>query len=248
MKFYNKKSAFTLSEVLLTIALIGTLATMTMSTVGSSVQQRARLAEFRTAYSKMSTTLKSISFEEGKVFSCFLVPSNTEITDNGLRIAAGTAGQSGECSTLMDAFVRAMGATRFCKDNPVDEGCIPDNYPKAVSGCFTDFDGEAYVLDNSMIIFSDANQSLRRFAVDVNGRKGPNKWGQDIFPFSIKVTESVNVGRTGRAIAKEVEIFPPAGDNTSCKYLKTNDDGSQTYRASRTTTQMMIESMKGRRQ
>lgn len=246
MKFCNKKSAFTLSEVLLTIALIGSLATMTLSTVGSSVQQRARLAEFRTAFSKMSITLRSITSEEGKIYSCYLVPSNTEIDDYGLKVAAGTAAQAGECADLMDAFVRAMGATRFCKDDPVDEGCIPQNYPTAESGCFTNFNGEAYVLDNSMIIFSDGNESLKRFAIDVNGRKGPNRWGQDIFPFSIKATESVRIGGVGRAIVKEVGIFPPAGDGTSCQYIKTKDDGSKKYKASRTTTQMMLESTKGR--
>lgn len=248
MKFFYKKSAYTLSEVLLTIALIGALATMTMSTLGSSVQQRARLAEFRTAYAKMSTTLKNLSSEEGRVYSCYAVPDQADIDNYGLKIADGTGGQAGECGFLMDAFVRAMGATRFCKDNPVTDGCIPANYPTAESGCFTAFNGEAYVFDNSMILFSDGSLSLRRFAIDVNGRKGPNKWGQDIFPFSIKATETVKVAGVGMVVAKDVGILPPSGDNTSCKYLKTNKDGTQQFRASKTTTEMILESTTGRRQ
>ena len=53
----DKKSGYTLSEILISITLIGFLATMTLSTVGASVQQRTRLAQFRAAYSKMSTSL-----------------------------------------------------------------------------------------------------------------------------------------------------------------------------------------------
>ena len=46
MNFKLKKSGFTLSEVMITLTLIGALATLTLSTIGASVQQRARLAEF----------------------------------------------------------------------------------------------------------------------------------------------------------------------------------------------------------
>ena len=70
MNFNIKKSAFTLSEVMLTLSLIGFLATMTLSTVGSSVQQRARLSEFRAAYSKMAATLINITLDTGKIYNC----------------------------------------------------------------------------------------------------------------------------------------------------------------------------------
>ena len=78
MKF-NKKSAFTLSEVMLTLTLIGFIATMTLSTVGSAVQQRARLAEFKTAYSKMEAALRSITVEDGKIYKCYECPDAGDI-------------------------------------------------------------------------------------------------------------------------------------------------------------------------
>ena len=58
MNWNNKKSAFTLSEIMVTLTLIGFIATMTLSTIGTSIQQRARLAEFKTAYSKMESATK----------------------------------------------------------------------------------------------------------------------------------------------------------------------------------------------
>lgn len=207
----NKKSAFTLSEVMVTLTLIGFLATMTLSTVGSSVQQRARAAEFKTAYSKMETALRSITVEDGKIYNCYECPSDDDKDLYGLRMDGNCTVKSTQCKSLQDAFVRAMGATRFCETNPIDEGCLPGNYPTAPGGtCFTNLSsGAAFVLDNSMIIFTDGNKSLQLFAVDINGRKGPNKWGQDIFTFTVKANESKIV--LGKTYITSMGIYPPAG-------------------------------------
>lgn len=68
--------------------------------------------------------------------------------------------------------------------------------------------GQAYVLDNSMILFTDGNNSLTQFAIDVNGRKAPNKWGQDVFTFAIKATNSKIVN--GTQYVTSVKILPPS--------------------------------------
>lgn len=222
MKIFNKKSAYTLSEVMVTLALIGAIATLTLSTIGSSLQQRARLAEFRAAYSKLETALKSISTFEGKIYGCYECPSSKEISEYGLNMKGGCSINAGDCEDLNAVFVRAMGATRFCENNPITEGCLPANYPKSPdTSCFQNFGNgtHAYVLDNSMILFDDRGSYLREFAMDVNGRKGPNKWGQDIFTFSVKATESSLVAGQSRVV--DVSILPPTsclpGKSTSSK-------------------------------
>lgn len=233
MKF-DKKKAFTLTEVMLTITLLGFLATMTLSTVGSSVQQRARLAEFRTAYAKMDTALRNITTEEGKVYTCYEMPTSNEKDDFGLSIPTGfNSTANSECENLMHAFVKSMGGVRTCESDPVDEGCLPQNYPSlSTGGCFTNIGASnAYVLDNSMIIFDDNGNYMRKFAIDVNGRKGPNKWGQDIFPFSTKVTEAVKLGN--KTYVKSIGILPP---DTNCM------NAAATSAASKTTLKMMRES------
>jgi prepilin-type N-terminal cleavage/methylation domain-containing protein len=238
MGLFNKKFGYTLSEVLITITLIGFLATMTLSTVGSSVQQRTRLAEFRAAYSKMSTALKNVMVDSGRIYACYLAPTTSEITNFGL-IMDGTATEiKSGCEEIEKSFVRAMGAVRFCETDPFSEGCLPASYTVGESGCFTDFSGsKAYVLDNSMILITDTKaESLRLFAVDVNGRKGPNKWGQDIFPFSLKATETKTVH--GKVFVKSVGILPPSA---SCKYY-VDATIPLKDRPSRTTGEMMKES------
>lgn len=206
MKKFSKRFGFTLSEVMITLSLIGVVATLTLSTVGTSVQQRARLAEFRTAYSKMEATLRSITHDEGIIYSCYLCPNATVRNDYGLSVPACSVKSHG-CEDLTNKFVRAMGATRFC-DNALNDGCLPANYPSAPagSGCFSSITNKpAYVLDNSMIIILNSKSNgLQLFAVDVNGRSGPNRWGQDIFTFSVMAQDS-----NAQGTVSMLGIFPP---------------------------------------
>lgn len=236
MKIFNKKLAYTLSEVMVTLALIGCIATLTLATVGASVQQRAKLAEFRAAYAKLETALRSVSTLDGKIFGCYVCPSETEINEYGLNMDAECVAASNDCIELNDNFVRAMGATRFCENNPIKEGCLPENYPKSPdTACFQNFGAgsHAYVLDNSMILFDDGGKYLRQFAIDVNGRKGPNKWGQDIFTFAVKVVETAEVAGVSRVV--DVSILPPS----SCLPGKSD---SHSKNATQSSDQLLKES------
>ena len=231
MKFLCKKSGFTLSEVMITITLIGVLASLTISTVGSSVQQRARLAEFRAAYAKLDTALRNIVFTKGSTYACYQKPSGGEVTDFGLKIAEGTKeSENNQCAQFKEDFTRALGVVRTCENDIIEEGCLPANYPHASATCFSDYsNSHGYVLDNSMIIFTHSGNDFGEFAMDVNGRKGPNKWGQDIFAFSIKPTETVKLH--GNVYVKQLGILP--GDN-ECSYASGG--------ASKSSTTMMKES------
>lgn len=211
MKIFNKKSGFTLSEVMITMSLIGVVATLTISTLGASIQQRARLAEFKAAYAKMETVLRNIILDEGKIYACYACPSEQDKTDFGLSIKGACSAKSSQCNDFIDMFVRQMGVTRFCKSDARSEGCIPQQvtkYPAAPNGgCFSNF-GKGYVLDNSMIVLVENDPTI--FAIDVNGRKGPNKWGQDIFTMQVKAKETTQV--KGASYVKEIGFLPP----TSC--------------------------------
>lgn len=220
MVLKNKKCGFTLAEVMITLSLIGALATLTISTVGVSIQQRARLSEFRTAYARMDAALRNISIDEGVTYSCYEVPSSTEKTTFGLNLEASVSANNKDCDKLELAFVRQMGATRHC---PPDAGCIPANYPSS-KDCFTP--SKSYVLDNSMILMM--NDSMKLFAIDINGRSAPNKWGQDIFPFSVKATASKDLN--GTTFVQSIGILP-----SSCEPAT----GSK---AGKTTIQMMKDS------
>ena len=232
MVFNNKKYGFTLAELLLTISMIGVLATLTISTIGYSVQQRARLSEFRAAYARLDAALRNVTIDEGKIYRCYLVPSAAEITEFGLtgKIETGTAQVTNDCAILDDIFAKAMGATKKCDTNPLGNNCIPANYPVISGSCFQNSTtGRAYVLDNGMILWTNSGSyyGLQNFAIDINGRSAPNKWGQDLFAFSVKVTESKKIGN--KIFPKTLGILPPACQPTVSS-------------AGKTTAQMMRES------
>ena len=222
MKILNKKSGFTLSEAMITMSIIGVVATLTISTLGASVQQRARLAEFRAAYAKMETVLRNIILDEGKIYACYSCPTSTDEDDFGLSMKGSCTAKSDQCEAFIDMFVRQMGVTRFCKSNARSEGCIPEQdtkYPSAPNGgCFSNF-GKGYVLDYGMVLLRDSDPTI--LAIDTNGRKGPNKWGQDIFTLQIKAKESTKV-KSGASYIKDVGFLPPS----SC--LPKSGDSSKT--------------------
>ena len=112
------------------------------------------------------------------------------------------------CSDLGNAVIKNLNIVKTCNGNAYP-GCIPDyagndtikksnndtmndyDINKATSGCPSWRksnilnSNRAYVLADGQIILSYGTTfSPTIFAIDVNGKKGPNKWGYDLFEFS----------------------------------------------------------------
>lgn len=108
---------------------------------------------------------------------------------------------------------------------PSDEGYVEDYGEKAIAGCFawttSQFkNAPAYVIaDGTIITFAYGSQkkSVYNVAVDVNGKKGPNKLGYDLFAFKIQNPDSK--GRTSGVQYELVEAdcfsVDVGGKNTS---------------------------------
>ena len=233
MVFNSKKFGFTLSEVMITLSLIGVLATLTISTVGSSIQQRARTSEFRAAYAKLETALRSVTIDDGKVYRCYYKPTSDDIENYGLNKFDSTAGAAtDDCSTLEEAFSKALGRTKVCITKPQENHCIPPIYVADTTNFKkNDTDVNAYIMDNGMILWV-SNKGIRLFAIDINGRSAPNKWGQDLFPFMIKVTETKTIGDKIFPVALSILAPPTSNQNMQPAVSK----------AGKTTEQMLKDS------
>ncbi len=62
----------------------------------------------------------------------------------------------------------------------------------------------SYVLaDGGILLLSYSNDRNYSFAFDINGKKGPNKWGYDLFALSIR-----NNARTGQSSITQLNVGP----------------------------------------
>ena len=121
------------------------------------------------------------------------------------------------CSQVASSIIKNLKITKQCNGNAYEEGCIPD-YPgndtitqenntgdeplsqyeinKATTGT-SGFrkqaileNSQAFVLaDGSILISYGTTFRPSIFAYDINGMKGPNKWGYDLFDFRTRMAQ-----------------------------------------------------------
>lgn len=119
------------------------------------------------------------------------------------------------CKFFFDTFFSNVEIITICNGNAFAKGCIPEyegydtvqqiNNPdlsdekmEALSGSCPWFKKDAilnqntvYVLKNGIIVVLYGNsKTIPIFAIDINGKKGPNKWGYDLFSFVVTSNDS----------------------------------------------------------
>ncbi len=83
MKKLNKKTAFTLAEVLITLAIIGVVAAMTIPTLVQNYNERVTVTKVKKTYSMLTQAFKLAMYENGTVDMWGLNYSRT-VTDEGV--------------------------------------------------------------------------------------------------------------------------------------------------------------------
>lgn len=164
-----KHEGFTLAEVLITLAIIGVVAALTIPTV----VQRVEEMQYKSAYKKAYSDLTRI-INQG-VFESEIPPRKGSLTDQNIKNTEWNYVKSKfkvtkSCDKyhLYDCWV---DADRVCT------GSCNANLPaQTASRGFIDAQGRAW-----------AEYSISRsiYLVDVNGSKAPNRFGKDRFHFEL---------------------------------------------------------------
>ncbi len=183
LQFYAGKTAFTLAEVLITLGIIGVVAAMTLPVLTGKYQHKALEAQFKKAYANLQTAINTVNSENGISYECYTLPgANYHYTD---------------CDEFWPKVLAQYKAIKECGDWK-NKHCRPKYKTKAEviaaggtiknQSCSHPIDSHyAYNLnDGSMIYLYKASDGFNYhnslfFAFDVNGKKGPNKWGYDLF-------------------------------------------------------------------
>lgn len=178
----NIKNGFTLAEVLITLGIIGVVASMTLPTIVQNTQNKELQTSLKKNYSVLSQALNMYQAENGERITSENIPAW------GLKKVLMTYLKSvKDCN---------MGSE---SESAKNKACIP-NYGidnentstvyKTLTGKTIDLhffdDGQFVLNDGSLILLENKNVGTVYISVDVNGfNQRPNKLGKDLFMFQI---------------------------------------------------------------
>ncbi len=190
----DDKFGFTLAEVLITLGIIGVVAAMTMPSLIHKYQEKVRIQQYKKAMSLISQAIVS------------------QYAANGVYYECGYGVDNSQCSEMFNDIQKYLKVAKFCENKAFDNGCIPDYDGmeaalKDSDNNMSDEDIQDYVHkncvgfeknriknDNPVLVLADGTiivsylpeWGLKLFLLDINGKKGPNKWGYDMFTAELR--------------------------------------------------------------
>ena len=214
---YLKLKAFTLTEVLITLGIIGVVAAITLPTVMTKVERNILKQQFKKTYSIYSQApLKTVNDNDGAL-SCYYGEDANEYPTNTGQNRSG-------CPEFFENFAQNLKIIKKCEGNALADGCLPvySEYRDA-AGCEGTSE-EAFNIKNTVYVLADGSilmpyrlsngGNMPALILDTNGKKGPNKAGFDLF--------NLNITRTAKGMYR---INTSNGINGCLPYL----DGKLTY-------------------
>lgn len=178
-----KKKAFTLAEILITLAIIGIISAMTIPTLIAKIHEKQNITRLKQTYSLLSQAFKLVE-DNGGVLSDLAANQNTSKIDRVKKLA--------------DLLRPHLKILVDCGHNDKNEVCVKNqtylqlnntsrgNYSKNQNYY------KIGLVNGVHIIFNageggwnsqNGDPETFRIYVDTNGLQGPNQWGRDFFMF-----------------------------------------------------------------
>lgn len=173
----RKSYGFTLSEIIITIAIIGTIAAMTIPTLSAKIQKVELENSFKVTYAKLNEILKMIEAENGSI---------SNVTNNAyelLMLFKSYSAGSSYCSQGQAAKI--CWPARWITLNGIDLSHSTENVDTIILGNGASINLNCYSKTCSSNVELKEPIGCARLRVDTNGPKLPNKVGYDIFDFYI---------------------------------------------------------------
>ena len=224
--FLLSKAAFTLAEVLITLGIIGVVAALTLPTVINNIKHKQLETAFKAAYSIFSQAVMNMKREDGEGMRKSYATYNEYI---------GTYPNADE---FREKFYKYSGLKVVGKCNY--NGITIRNYNNTADaeGYFPINTSHKYLLSNGMCSFTYINSAQIWIAVDINGTKGPNLFGHDVFNFYIDSYDKLSSPKMYKLYTEEElegENAPPwpylAGSPCSVKSKQQGNGTGCTYYA-----------------
>ena len=203
------RKGFTLAEVLVTLGIIGIVAAMTLPALVAKHQQNVLYSQFKKSYGIFQTAINTVNSENGIAYECYAARYISNQWD----------ARTSQCEDFWTNLLSKYKILKECgyhQSGCKGSGILPDYKTKAqvlASGGKTNEAYPAcnfpmseytgyYLSDGSLLYvynYPSYTGNSITFALDVNGKKGPNKWGYDLFYLTLykKSAKSMTLGLTG---------------------------------------------------
>ena len=171
-----KKRAFTLAEVLITLGIIGVVAAMTMPTLITNYQKRATVAKLKRAYSviKQAYLMSYDQVGDPTADEAFAMGANNYFKTYWAPYIKATL-----CKTCQECGYSSN--TPWIAANGSASGFTP--FSSNLRTSFYTSDGFLFVIYVGTGWRYDDKAPLTYVIIDINGGKGPNQFGKDVFWF-----------------------------------------------------------------
>ena len=198
----SKKTAFTLAEVLITLAIIGIVAAMTIPTLVTNIRNKGYVERFFKTYSVLQNASNMIVAEVGDPVNWSWAQYGEEDTggnDSIVDLYRKYLKVAYECGADVnykgDACHISPFEYKYLNGQKGTDNCIA--MPSQFNYCLFSSGNQLVLSDGSLIGFTFKTHSngIRwglpdlLFTIDVNGRSGPNQIGRDVFFVYLKKNE-----------------------------------------------------------
>lgn len=209
----ERKIAFTLAEVLITLGIIGVVAAMTIPSLIQSYKEKATVTAVKQSYSIFAQALKMVTIDN---------PDLSALTDSSLSAKENSQIMFKEISKHIkkvkscDVDKKCMGNTYYLNLNN-EKVSNWDTYNNLVTGVLAN--GTSFWILNLPASISGEETYAGQIGIDINGNKRPNKFGVDFFWFTFN---------------KNGELFAGRGEGTggiygNCELSPSNSNWSNGY-------------------
>ena len=191
----KKLNAFTLAEVLITLGIIGVVAAMTLPTLIQNHQKQVYATQLKKSINVFENMLNQMKVNEGVTEL-----DQLELFSKGVCHGWDCDGFDGSnyanFPVIEETIAKYLKTAKICKVGECaityKNGTYKTKDNKTLS-CGAYFEGKRledigfYSTDGAIYYVGSGSFGAFHFLVDVNGEKGPNMYGRDLFNFSTDV-------------------------------------------------------------
>ena len=187
--FSRKRVAFTLAEVLITLGIIGVVSALTIPTIVTKYQKKLAVEQLKTTYSTLYNAFSMAVVDHGEIDDWIMqhdddTPQSsmdflkTYIEPYVKNVEVYQSENLKNCKNVtyrkMDGSIKTCDSVSgFC--GTCGSGIVSANNNIA----------QIHNVNGSIIAVLARHEEFVEIDIDINGYKGPNVWGKDVFRFDL---------------------------------------------------------------